>query len=153
MNILISACLLGLPTRYSGDGYPIPELEALISAPGLHLVPVCPEQLGGLPTPRSPAERLGGRVITAEGEDVTEPYQQGAACALELARRLNCECALLKARSPTCGSSVIYDGTFSHARIPGDGVAAEQLKKAGIPVFDEEHMAEFWAFMGKGEKL
>lgn len=152
MNILISACLLGVPSRYSGDGYPIPELDKLTNDPKLHLVPVCPEQFGGLPTPRPPGERLGERVLDNTGADMTEPYLRGAACALELAQRLNCECALLKARSPTCGSGVIYDGTFSHVRIPGDGVAAEILKKSGIPVFDEEHMEDFWAFVGEGEK-
>lgn len=79
--MLISACLLGLPCRYSGDGYPIPELETILADQRLHLVPLCPEQLGGLATPRPPAERVGERVLTKFGEDVTEAYRQGADCA------------------------------------------------------------------------
>jgi uncharacterized protein YbbK (DUF523 family) len=149
MNVLISACLLGLPCRYNGDGYPIREPGTLLADGRLHLVPVCPEQLGGLATPRPPAERAGEQVRTKAGEDVTEAYLRGADYTLTLAVRLNCRCALLKARSPSCGSGSIYDGTFSGARIPGDGVAAEVLKRAGMPVFDEEHVAEFWAFVDK----
>lgn len=147
--MLISACLLGLPCRYSGDGYPIPELETILADQRLHLVPLCPEQLGGLATPRSPAERVGECVLTKFGEDVTEAYRRGADCTLELAARLNCRCALLKARSPSCGSGVIYDGTFTGTRILGDGVAAEVLRGSGMPVFDEEHLAELWAFVDK----
>lgn len=149
MNVLISACLLDLPCRYSGDGYPIPEPETLLADGRVQLVPVCPEQLGGLATPRPPAERVGAQVRTKAGEDVTEAYRRGAGCTLTLAARLNCRCALLKARSPSCGSGIIYDGTFTGARIPGDGVAAEALKRAGMPVFDEEHLVEFWAFVDK----
>lgn len=149
MNVLISACLLGLPCRYSGGGYPIPELEALLADGRLHLVPVCPEQLGGLATPRPPAERVGESVRTKAGEDVTEFFHRGADCTLALAARLDCRCALFKARSPSCGSGVIYDGTFTGTRIPGSGVAAEALERAGVPVFDEEGLAEFWAFVDK----
>lgn len=147
MNVLISACLLGLPCRYSGDGYPIPELEGLFSHRRLHLVPVCPEQLGGLSTPRPPAERVGERVLTSGGEDVTEAFRLGADCTLSLAGSLGCHCAMLKARSPSCGSGLIYDGTFTGTRIPGDGMTAEVLKRAGIPLFDEEHLEEFWTFV------
>lgn len=152
MHILISACLLDVPCRYSGDGALLPEAEGLLAA-GHHLVPVCPEQLGGLPTPRPPAERVGERVLTKDGQDVTRAYRQGANHAVALARRLGCGCALLKARSPSCGSGTIYDGTFSGARIPGDGVAAEGLKAVGIPVFDEEHMEALWAFLNGEERL
>lgn len=113
------------------------------------MVPVCPEQLGGLATPRPPAERLGEWVRTKTGEDVTEFFRRGADCTLALAARLDCRCALLKARSPSCGSGVIYDGTFTGTRIPGSGVAAEALERAGVPVFNEEHLADFWAFADK----
>ena len=145
MRILISACLLGVPCRYDGASKPHPLAAAL--AERHHLVPVCPEQLGGLPTPRPPAERVGERVLTRDGADVTEQYARGAAQAEELARLLGCRCALLKARSPSCGSGAIYDGTFTGRKVPGDGVTAARLKSAGIPVFDEEHWAEFLDFI------
>ena len=147
MEVLISACLLGAPCRYSGDGFSMPGLDALLADRRVHLVPVCPEQLGGLPTPRPPAERVGEEVRTRDGADVTAAYRRGADCAADLARLLGCRCALLKARSPSCGSGVIYDGTFTHTRVPGDGVAAARLKADGLLVFDEEHMAEFYAFL------
>lgn len=148
MKILVSACLTGAPCRYSGGGALLPRVEELIRA-GHHLVPVCPEQLGGLATPRPPAERVGVRVLTHGGADVTAAYRRGGACAVSLARLLGCGCALMKARSPSCGSGTIYDGTFTGRRVPGDGVAAEALKAAGIPVFDEEHWEEFCAFLAK----
>lgn len=144
MNILVSACLMDVPCRYSGDGADFRPLSKLLEdRPDLHPVPLCPEQLGGLPTPRPPAERRGERVVTQAGGDVTEAYRRGGEAAVRLARRLDCRCALMKARSPSCGSGTVYDGTFTHTRIPGDGVAAAALKGAGIPVFDEEHFGDF----------
>lgn len=137
MNILISACLLGLSCRYDGTGK-LWDGAAALRAAGHHLVPVCPEQLGGLPTPRPPAERVGGEVRTKYGVDVTEPYCRGAEEAVALARLLDCPCAVLKARSPSCGSGTIYDGTFTGTLVPGDGVAAAALKEAGVAVFTEE---------------
>ncbi len=147
MRIMVSACLLGLTCRYSGDGKAFPPLVELLNRADLSFVPVCPEQLGGLATPRPPSERVGDRVLTRDGADVTEQYTRGAAQAEELARLMGCRCALLKARSPSCGSGVIYDGTFTGRKIPGDGVTAARLKNAGIPVFDEEHWAEFLDFI------
>ena len=114
-------------------------------------MPVCPEQLGGLPTPRESAERVGERILTRSGADVTAPYRRGAEGAAALAARLGCACALLKARSPSCGSGRIYDGTFTGALVPGDGVAAAALKGAGLAVFDEEHLPELLAYLEKGE--
>lgn len=149
--MLISACLLGLSCRYSGDGYPVPGLDALLEEFFLHPVPVCPEQLGGLPTPRPPAERVGDRVLTRTGEDVTDAFRRGAEETAALALRLGCRCALLKARSPSCGSGGIYDGSFIGKQVPGDGVAAQALKGAGLPVFDEEHLEDLRIFL-KGER-
>ena len=149
MNILISACLLGLPCRYDGASKPWAGAAALIAA-GHHLVPVCPEQLGGLPTPRPPAERVGERVHTQAGIDVTKPYRLGAEGAAALARQLDCPCAILKARSPSCGSGTIYDGTFTGTRVPGDGMAAAALKAAGVTVFTEEDGAVPEAFLRGG---
>ena len=129
MEVLISACLLGLKCRYDGHSAPAPAVEALLRRPGLHFVPVCP----------------GERVLTRSGADVTAPYRRGAEGAAALAARLGCTCALLKARSPSCGSGRIYDGTFTGALVPGDGVAAAALKGAGLAVFDEEHLPELLA--------
>ena len=135
MRILISACLLGCRCRYDGASKPQPWIAAL--AERHTLVPVCPEQLGGLSTPRPPAERCGVRVVTREGGDVTAQYRRGAEEALRLCRLLGCNAALLKERSPSCGSGAIYDGTFTGTVTAGDGVTAELLRKNGIPVYGE----------------
>ena len=135
MRILISACLLGCRCRYDGASRPQPWIAAL--AERHTLVPVCPEQLGGLSTPRPPAERCGVRVVTREGGDVTAQYRRGAEEALRLCRLLGCDTALLKERSPSCGSGAIYDGTFTGTVTAGDGVTAELLRKNGIPVYGE----------------
>ena len=140
MRILISACLLGARCRYDGASKPQPWIAAL--AERHTLVPVCPEQLGGLPTPRPPAERRGDRVVTQEGGDVTVQYRRGAEEALALCRLLGCEAALLKERSPSCGRGEIYDGTFSGALAPGDGITAELLVARGVAVYGESRLRE-----------
>ena len=140
MRILISACLLGCQCRYDGAARQQPWVDALA---GRHtLVPVCPEQLGGLPTPRPPAERQGDRVVTRDGGDVTDQYRRGAEETLRLYCLLGCEAALLKERSPSCGSGSVYDGTFTGTLMAGDGVSAELLKKHGVPVYGESRAAE-----------
>ena len=137
MNILVSRCLLGEPCRYDGASRPVAELRRLEQA-GHVLVPVCPEVLGGLPTPRTPSERQpDGTVLNRAGEDVTAAYQSGAEQAAAIALANGCQAALLKAKSPSCGSGVIYDGSFTGRLIPGWGVAAERLRALGIPVLDE----------------
>ena len=141
-TLLISACLLGEPCRYDGKSKPMD--SALIAAlkEKYALVPVCPEQLGGLPTPRTPSERVGERVVMANGADVTEAYRRGAEEALRLARSHGCTLALLKQRSPSCGSGEIYDGTFTRSLTPGDGVTAALLKAAGISVYGEDEIGK-----------
>lgn len=140
MNVLISACLLGIRCRYDGQSKPLGCLEALLHS---HvLIPVCPEVLGGLPTPRVPAERQGERVMTCDGRDVTAAYCKGAEEALRLARMAGCACALLKERSPSCGSGLIYDGSFSGRLCAGDGVCASLLKKNGMRVLGESRAEE-----------
>ena len=136
MRLLVSACLLGCACRYDGSSKPCK--AALALAKKHELVPVCPEQLGGLPTPRTPSEIRGERVINQQGQDVTDAYRKGAAEALKLCRALNCQGAVLKARSPSCGCGQVYDGTFSGTLKSGDGVTAELLKNEGIPVWTEE---------------
>ena len=138
MKILISACLLGIPCRYDGKAKPQPWAEAL--AARHDLVPVCPEQLGGLPTPRTPSERRGDRVVMNTGADVTEQYRRGAEAALRLCRLTGCEAAILKERSPSCGCGEIYDGSFTHTRVPGWGVTAELLCRAGLEIYDETNL-------------
>lgn len=140
MNVLVSACLMGVNCRYKGDGSMIPEISRLMER--CHLVPVCPEIMGGLATPRTPAERSGGRVITRDGEDVTEAYEKGADEAARLAALYGCRYALLKERSPSCGSGEVYDGTFGKKLVPGDGVAAARLKKEGVAVYGESEAGQ-----------
>jgi uncharacterized protein YbbK (DUF523 family) len=135
MNILVSACLLGVPCRYDGQAKPCPAVLALMDRHTL--IPVCPEQLGGLPTPRNPSERRGCRVVSSAGADVTAAYRRGAEETLRLARLYGCEAAILKERSPSCGSGEIYDGTFTRTLTPGDGVAAALLRARGIRVLGE----------------
>ena len=144
-NILVSACLLGVACRYKGDARPCDWVLALSDQ--YSLIPVCPEQLGGLATPRSPAEQKGGRVVNTQGEDVTAFFERGAQAALSLARLNHVACAVLKARSPSCGSGEIYDGSFSGSLIPGDGVSAALLKQSGIRVFSENEQAAFLEYM------
>lgn len=139
MNILISACLLGVNCRYDATGKEIPELEELMSKHTL--IPVCPEQLGGLSTPRSPSEIKGDFVINKEGVDVTEEFIKGAEETLKIAKIYNCKYAILKEKSPSCGSEKIYDGTFSKTIIDGDGFAAKLLKENGIKVIGETEIS------------
>ena len=141
-RLLISACLLGVRCRYDGESKPLP---AEILAPLMEkyeLIPVCPELFGGLSTPRNPSERRGSRVVMNSGEDVTAQYARGAAEALRLARLFSCETAVLKERSPSCGSGEIYDGTFSGKLTAGDGVTAEMLKSQDIAVLGESEIGK-----------
>lgn len=140
MRLLVSACLLGCRCRYDGASKPHPLAGEL--AERYELVPVCPEQLGGLATPRPPAERRGERVVTAAGADVTEQYRWGAEEALGLCRFFGCEAAVLKERSPSCGHGQIYDGTFAGTLTAGDGVTAELLKANGVTVYGETQISE-----------
>lgn len=138
MTILVSACLLGLRCRY--DGQSRPNAAVLSLAERHSLIPCCPEQLGGLPTPRSPAEWQGDRIMNTEGTDVTAPYLRGAEEAVRLAALFGCRCAVLKERSPACGCGEIYDGSFSGRLSPGSGSAARALKAAGVAVLGESRL-------------
>lgn len=138
MRILVSACLLGARCRYDGGSKPRPEILGLMLRH--ELVPVCPEQLGGLPTPRTPSERRGRRVVTKDGADVTEQFRRGAEETLRLCLALGCEAAVLKERSPSCGKGRIYDGTFTGTLTDGWGVTAELLRRSGIPVYGESEL-------------
>ena len=140
MKILVSHCLLGEPCRYDGASRLDRRVLELHKA-GHTLIPVCPEVLGGLDTPRAPAElQPDGRVVNADGEDVTAAYQAGAEAALRIAKQSGCTAAVLKARSPSCGCGEVYDGTFTHTLKGGWGVTARLLREAGLAVMDEENM-------------
>lgn len=137
IRILISACLLGAHVRHDGGHKRVD--SAILDrwrAEG-RLVPICPEEAGGLSTPRAASERRGARVIAKTGADVTAEFQKGAEAALALAKLHDCRFALLKEASPSCGSSLIHDGTFQGVKIPGMGVAAELLRANGVEVFSE----------------
>ena len=133
--ILISACLLGVRCRYDGGSKPQEPLLRLMEK--YTLIPVCPEQLGGLPTPRLPSERIGAQVVMKDGTDVTAAYRRGAEEALRLARLFGCRRAVLKERSPSCGHGVIHNGLFNGGLVEGDGVIAELLLQNGIAVYGE----------------
>jgi uncharacterized protein YbbK (DUF523 family) len=136
--LLVSACLLGVACNHEGGHSRRPSVVAL--AETFRLVPVCPEVCGGLTTPRPPAERRGDRVVNVDGTDVTAAYERGARAAVELAQATGARRAVLKARSPSCGSARIYDGTFSRTLHDGEGVAAAALRAAGIDVVSEDDL-------------
>lgn len=146
--LIISACLVGEICRYSGDGFnDYPELRRLVE--NGQAIPVCPEVLGGAPVPRDPCEIRGGdgfdvldgraQVFTNHGEDKTNVFLTGASEVLAAARRYGARTAVLKERSPSCGSSLIYDGSFSGKRVPGCGCTAAILVRAGLDVCSEEN--------------
>lgn len=144
-KLMVSACLLGCDCRYKGDNC---KCEALTALSGRHtLIPICPEQMGGLATPRDPAEIVDGKLITNHGADVTEQYQKGAQTALYLAKLAGADAAVLKANSPSCGKDRIYDGTFSGKKISGSGVTAALFKKEGIVLFSEEELDALEKFL------
>jgi uncharacterized protein YbbK (DUF523 family) len=138
-NILVSACLLGVNCRYDGGNGKREEVLSLMEH--YNLIPVCPEQLGGLMTPREPAERQkDGLVRNQQGQDVTSFFKNGAEETLRIGKLYGCKRAILKERSPSCGHGVIYDGTFSGSKIDGSGMTAELLEKHGIEVTGESRI-------------
>nr|VFJ63463.1 MAG: Uncharacterized conserved protein YbbK, DUF523 family [Candidatus Kentron sp. DK] len=129
---IVSACLAGIGCRYDGKATPDPEVIELIKRG--QAIPVCPEQLGGLPTPRIPAEKKDGRVFTKEGKEVTGQFERGAREARRIAGLIGCREAILKAESPSCGFGKIHDGSFSGKLIAGEGVFAGMLREDGIEI-------------------
>jgi len=148
--ILVSSCLLGIKSKYDGSKNPITKLMDL--CPWGLIVPACPEQLGGSPTPRPAAEIKGGtgadvftgkaRVYTSQGDDITGLFIEGAREVLQLCKRFQVKAAILKERSPSCGCNLIYDGTFQGIRIKGQGVTTSLLSSEGIPVYSEEELTD-----------
>lgn len=139
-TVLVSACLLGVRCNHLGASNTSPAVIALGERD--HLVPVCPETVGGLPTPRPPAEiQADGTVRRADGTDVTDAYRRGAEHTVRVAVACRATAAVLKERSPSCGCHQVYDGSFTRTRVPGEGVTAAALRAAGIPVCSEEDVA------------
>lgn len=152
MKIAVSACLLGEACRYDGRSKPCARVQEL-AVDGHELVPICPEVAGGLPTPRTPCEIVRApwmkskkahtasepswAILDASGADRTAAYVRGAQAELARAKEAGCELAILKAKSPSCGSGEVYDGTFSGTLVPGWGIAAATFRDAGITVIDE----------------
>jgi len=147
MRVLVSACLLGVNCRYNGSSQGNEAVTELLSREDITLIPVCPEQLGGLPTPRTPSERKEELVVSSEGENRTDEFVRGAEEALRLARLYGCEVAILKERSPSCGNKTVYDGSFTGTLVPGEGVTAELLRKNGVKVFGESELTEFLEYI------
>lgn len=130
--IIVSACLAGIPCRYDGRSSPNPEVMALLKAG--KAIPVCPEQLGGLATPREPMELSGGRAKTSKGKDYTEQLKRGSEATAQLAKIIGATEAILRENSPSCGVEKIYDGTFSGTLSPGEGLCTKRLRELGLKV-------------------
>ena len=141
-RVLVSACLLGAEVRHHGGAATIEHPILLRWREEGRIVGVCPEVAGGWSTPRPPAEIRGRRVVTSAGRDVTAEFQTGAATAVRIARELGIRVAVLKSRSPSCGTGRIYDGTFSGRLADGDGLTAAALRAEGVRVFDETQLEE-----------
>ena len=138
--IVVSACLLGVACNHRGENSPSPAVAQL--GDRWRLVPICPEVAGGLRVPRAAAElQPDGRVLTVDGDDVTESYERGAAAAVRMAQAVGAARAVLKARSPSCGCHAVYDGTFGRTLVAGEGITARALRMAGVAVESEEDVA------------
>lgn len=131
--LLISACLAGKNCRYDANSATVSYLAELMEH--YELIAVCPEQLGGLPTPRPCAELVKERVLTKDGLDLTGQFLSGAKKALDIAQQQACKIALLMERSPSCGSHTVYDGTFSGTLVEGEGVFAHMLRQMGYTIY------------------
>ena len=141
-KVLISACLAGINCKFNGENNLLDSGILDEISKKYHLLFVCPEVFGGLGTPREPAEMKDGLVVTKTAKDVSENFKFGAEICLKIAKLNGCKKAILKARSPSCGSGQIYDGSFSKKLIFGDGVAAKLLKENGILVFSEDEIGQ-----------
>lgn len=136
MKIMVSACLLGENCKYNGGNNLNPELLQMLS--GHTVIPICPEVMGGLPTPHTPAEIVNGEVINREEVSVDAKFREGASRALEKARQEKPDLIILQSRSPSCGVKEIYDGTFSGRLVSGHGIFAGLAQENGFPVMDVE---------------
>ncbi|MEE1032368.1 MAG: DUF523 domain-containing protein [Ruminococcus sp.] len=136
MKIMVSACLLGENCKYNGGNNRNEKVLEFIK--GHEVIPVCPEVMGGLPTPRVPSEIVNGVVTSRDGRNVDKEFRTGAQIEFEKAIKENVDLVILQSRSPSCGPKEIYDGTFSKQRIPGQGVFAKLVMDYGFRVIDVE---------------
>ena len=148
LKILTSECLYGgRVVRYDGGKVPETHPTYLKWKEEGRLIPICPEVFGGLPTPRPDSQRQGDKVVARTGADVTAEYTKGAVEAVRLAKENNVAFCIMKQKSPSCGSKLIYDGTFTGTKIPGQGLTVQMLRDAGFQVFAEEHIEEAEAYL------
>ncbi len=148
----VSSCLVGVNCTYNGKNNLVNGLKKLYNQG--KVVAICPEVLGGLSTPRDPAEIITLEPLfiqTVNGKDVTKEYQSGAKKALEILKKRDVQVVVLKFRSPSCGNEGIYDGTFSHTLVDGQGVFVQLLEQNGIKIFNEFQINEFLKYIGKEE--
>ena len=147
IKVLISACLLGDNVKYSGGNNLTLELVTLLEKYNVKIVKICPECFAGLPIPRVPSEIRGDKVFSKDGWDITEEFLSGAEKTYQIAKRKRVDFAILKERSPSCGSSYIYDGSFSGKVIEGQGLTAKKLSKENIIIFSEENLEEIEKYL------
>ncbi len=145
MKIMVSACLLGENCKYNGGNNKNEAVLCFVEGPGIEVIPVCPEVMGGLPTPRAPAEIRDGIVVTRDGRNVDREFRAGAEKCLEIARRERPNLIILQSRSPSCGVKQIYDGTFTGTLVDGMGVTARLLRENGFRPVDAESLGELSA--------
>ncbi len=144
-NLLISACLAGVPCRYDGRDNRIPDHELKVLKALFRLIPICPEQLGGLPTPRIPSEIQSGEyVMNAQGDDVSINFLRGADAALRIAKLNGSRLACMKEHSPSCGRDHVYDGRFRGILVRGKGLTVKVFEKNGIKVYNEKEIKKLW---------
>lgn len=140
--LIISSCLLGANCRYDGGTNALDDNMLALLEEKFILIPVCPEQMGGLSTPRLPAEIRGEKIIRKDGKDVSSEFELGARDALAFAKRYKAKLALLKANSPSCGNEKIYDGSFGGVLVEGQGLTAKAFEKNGIKVYNENQIQD-----------
>ena len=147
IKVLISACLLGDNVKYSGGNNLTPELVTLLEKYNVKIVKVCPECFAGLPIPRVPSEIRGDKVYGKDGRDITKEFLVGAEKTYQVAKNKEIDFAILKERSPSCGNSYIYDGSFSGKVIQGQGLTVRKLNEENIVIFSEENLEEIEKYL------
>ena len=145
MNVLISRCLLGINCRYDGKNNKIENLKEKF--PQINFIDVCPEVDSGMKTPRKPCEIKNSKVINIDGEDFTKNFKKGGEIALRICNKNKIKLALLKAKSPSCGKDLIYDGNFNKNLIKADGITCQILKENGIIIFSEKELDDFYSYL------